>query len=110
MTPRHEICAPPNPGLPGFARFWGCQISHFGSQARLGRIDAHWIGDQKVSYRKVYGLGSSDPVPEERSLATRQRSELEAFLQESSPGGRSKKLLEEQNAQNGEGDSMPGTQ
>jgi hypothetical protein len=111
MIPKTINPASLNPGLPGFARFWGYQNSCFGSLAGLGRIDVHGVGEGRLSCRKVCGAGASDPLPEEHSLVTSRAGEkITAFLQESFSEDRLEQLLREQNAQREEGSSMPGIQ
>ena len=108
MIPKYIKDTISNPGLPGFERFWGYQNSRLGSEARLTR--SLRLAGQNLSYRKVYRLGPSHPVPEERSPAPGRSESLETFLQESSSKHRSEQPLKEQNARCEEGNSMPAIQ
>jgi hypothetical protein len=83
MSPTTQPRATPNPGLPGFARFWGDEISRSGNTYAPESIEASSLGDGKLSLKKVVEPSFGSVTARRADQCSFRRREFKTFFEES---------------------------
>jgi len=106
MTPNSSKTASPNPGLPGFARFWGAQISHLVLSPEQHAYGAICVSRPRLSLKKVLPAAVAEGLVRRHGVGP---STYKTFFEESFKGAHFARELDDQNAQRKEGIAMPHT-
>lgn len=110
MTPATHHRMTTNPGLPGFARFWGYEISRSGNSPAPEWIEPPSPGYGKLSLKKVFGACLQSVTGQRRYLGSFGRREVKTFFEESFLTIPARTALKHRETTDEEGLSMASTQ